>query len=211
MLRGRDRGTLEGMDTLAAPVSSAPPPPCSPGSRRARVMRCGTCLHRFQPGRPAGGRRVHRQRRRDAEAGAAGNDYLIQDIAAQTPLRPDLEAGFWYFATASGQAGLRAKVRGIAEVIWRRNSPSWTFDDATLDQAAEAFDNPDYVDIVIQSGRHRLGHGVVDESAARPKAPGPGDESAMSIIRSGGALTGPKLSTYLVATGEPVATLTTPP
>jgi hypothetical protein len=120
---GRDSGTLDGMDTPPAPVSSAPPPPCSPGSRRAWVMRCGTCLHRFQPGGPAGGRRVHRQRRRGAEASAAGNGYLIQDSAAQTPLRPDLAAGFWYFATASGQAGLRANVRGIAEVIWRRKLP----------------------------------------------------------------------------------------
>jgi pimeloyl-ACP methyl ester carboxylesterase len=89
------------------------------------------------------------------------NGYLVQDIsAAATPLRPDLEAGFWYFwyfTTARGEAGLRANARGIAEVIWRRNSPSWTFDDAMLDRAAEAFDNPDYVDVVLHSYRHRLG------------------------------------------------------
>ncbi|QYN34100.1 alpha/beta hydrolase [Pseudonocardia sp. DSM 110487] len=90
------------------------------------------------------------------------NSYLIQDIAAaMTPIRPDLEAGFWYFyyfLTERGRAGLAADPRGIAEVIWRRNSPAWPFDDATLDRAAEAFTNPDYVDVVIHSYRHRLGY-----------------------------------------------------
>ena len=90
------------------------------------------------------------------------NGYLIQDIhASMVPIRPDLEAGFWYFfyfLTERGRAGLTAHRREIAEVIWRRNSPAWAFDDATLDRAAEAFDNPDYVDVVINSYRHRLGH-----------------------------------------------------
>lgn len=89
------------------------------------------------------------------------NSYLIQDIAtAAQPIRPDLEAGFWYFyyfLTERGRAGLAADPRGIADVIWRRNSPEWTFDDAMLDRAAEAFANPDWVDVVIHSYRHRLG------------------------------------------------------
>lgn len=87
--------------------------------------------------------------------------YLIQDIAASgIPLAPDLEAGFWYFwyfATERGRAGLARDARGVADVIWRRNSPAWTFDQPTLDRAAVAFDNPDYVDVVIHSYRHRLG------------------------------------------------------
>jgi pimeloyl-ACP methyl ester carboxylesterase len=87
--------------------------------------------------------------------------YLIQDIAtAMTPVRPDLEAGFWYFyyfLTERGRAGLTANRRDIAKVIWTRNSPDWHFDDATLDRAAAAFDNPDYVDVVLHSYRHRLG------------------------------------------------------
>lgn len=90
------------------------------------------------------------------------NSYLIQDIrASMHPLRPDLEAGFWYFfyfLTERGRAGLEANRRGIAEVIWRRNSPEWAFDDAMLDRASEAFENPDYVDLVIHSYRHRLDH-----------------------------------------------------
>lgn len=89
------------------------------------------------------------------------NGYLIQDIAAaQNPIRPDLEAGFWYFwyfATERGRRGLESHRREIAEVIWRRNSPEWSFTEDDLARAARAFDNPDYVDVVIHSYRHRLG------------------------------------------------------
>ena len=89
------------------------------------------------------------------------NSYLIQDISsAMTPIRPDLEAGLWYFyyfLTERGRAGLTAHRTEIARVIWQRNSPAWRFDDATLQRAAVAFDNPDYVDVVLHSYRHRLG------------------------------------------------------
>jgi pimeloyl-ACP methyl ester carboxylesterase len=89
------------------------------------------------------------------------NGYLIQDIEnANTPIRPDLEAGLWYFyyfLTERGRAGLTANRRDIARVIWTRNSPNWHFDRQTLDRAAAAFDNPDYVDVVLHSYRHRLG------------------------------------------------------
>jgi pimeloyl-ACP methyl ester carboxylesterase len=89
------------------------------------------------------------------------NGYLIQDISsAMTPIRPDLEAGLWYFfyfLTERGHAGLTANRREIARVIWTRNSPKWAFDDPTLERAAASFDNPDYVDVVIHSYRHRLG------------------------------------------------------
>lgn len=89
------------------------------------------------------------------------NGYLIQDIAAAgTPAAPELEAGFWYFwyfATERGREGLSRDAKGIAEVIWRRNSPAWPFAPPILERAAAAFENPDYVDVVIHSYRHRLG------------------------------------------------------
>lgn len=89
------------------------------------------------------------------------NGYLIQDIAAaEAPIAPELEAGFWYFwyfSTDRGRAGLAANAREIARVIWRRNSPEWRFTEGDLVRAARAFRNPDYVDVVIHSYRHRLG------------------------------------------------------
>ena len=41
--------------------------------------------------------------------------------------------------------------------MWRQWSPNWHFDDATFERTAIAFDNPDYVDVVIHSYRHRFG------------------------------------------------------
>ncbi|WP_425267428.1 alpha/beta fold hydrolase [Cupriavidus lacunae] len=89
------------------------------------------------------------------------NSYLIQDIAhATAPLAAPVEWGLWYqyyFQTERGRAGLEANRRDIARILWKNNSPTWHFDEATFARAAEAFDNPDYVDIVIHSYRHRLG------------------------------------------------------
>ena len=89
------------------------------------------------------------------------NSYLIQDIAhAVRPIAAKLESALWYqyyFQTERGREGLTANRRDVARVIWMRNSPSWRFDDPTFERTAKAFDNPDYVDVVIHSYRHRLG------------------------------------------------------
>ena len=57
----------------------------------------------------------------------------------------------------AGEPGKAFNRREIARTIWTRNSPNWHFDEATLDRHTAAFDNPDYVDVVIHSYRHRLG------------------------------------------------------
>ena len=89
------------------------------------------------------------------------NGYLIQDIAkAMVPLRPERECPLWYqyyFQLERGQAGLAVHRRGIARMLWQQWSPNWQFDDATFERTAVAFDNPDYVDVVIHSYRHRYG------------------------------------------------------
>jgi pimeloyl-ACP methyl ester carboxylesterase len=89
------------------------------------------------------------------------NGYLIQDIAhAMTPAKPPREVAYWYqyyFQIERGRAGLAANRREIAKILWRQWSPNWHFDDATFDRTAAAFDNPDYVDVVIHSYRHRYG------------------------------------------------------
>ncbi|SFQ26967.1 Pimeloyl-ACP methyl ester carboxylesterase [Variovorax sp. 770b2] len=89
------------------------------------------------------------------------NSYLVQDIAkASLPVAPSVESGIWYqhyFLSERGRAGLVANRREIARTIWLRNSPNWRFDEATLARHVAAFDNPDYVDVVIHSYRHRLG------------------------------------------------------
>lgn len=89
------------------------------------------------------------------------NGYLIQDIAkAAMPLPAKVEHGLWYqhyFQTERGRAGLAAHRREIAEILWNNNSPNWQFDHETFQRSAAAFENPDYVDVVIHSYRHRMG------------------------------------------------------
>ena len=60
-------------------------------------------------------------------------------------------------ATARGEAGYAQYRRDFARLIWETASPKWHFDAATFDRSAAAFDNPDYVAIVIHNYRWRLG------------------------------------------------------
>ena len=89
------------------------------------------------------------------------NGYLIQDIAkAMIPVKPEREIPLWYqyyFQLERGRAGLAANRRGIARILWQQWSPNWQFDDACFERSVSAHDNPDYVDVVIHSYRHRFG------------------------------------------------------
>jgi len=91
----------------------------------------------------------------------AVNGYLIQDIAnAMNPASPAREVAYWYqyyFQIERGRAGLAANRGEIARILWRQWSPNWLFDETTFERTALAFDNPDYVDVVIHSYRHRYG------------------------------------------------------
>ncbi len=62
--------------------------------------------------------------------------------------------------------------RDFARLIWQIASPQWTFDDATFERSAAAFDNPDHVAIVIHNYRWRLGlaegESQYDELEKRP-------------------------------------------
>ena len=89
------------------------------------------------------------------------NSYLIQDLSrAMAPASPRDELALWYeyyFLLERGRAGLAANRREIARILWKQWSPDWNFDDATFERTAAAHDNPDYVDVVIHSYRHRFG------------------------------------------------------
>ncbi|MEJ8821151.1 alpha/beta hydrolase [Variovorax humicola] len=89
------------------------------------------------------------------------NSYNIQNIAkGMVPDTPENEHRLWYqyyFHSERGRAGLAKNRRGIARLLWKLWSPTWQFDDATFERSAAAFDNPDFVDVVIQSYRHRFG------------------------------------------------------
>jgi pimeloyl-ACP methyl ester carboxylesterase len=54
--------------------------------------------------------------------------------------------------------------------LWRQWSPNWAFDDATFESSAAAFDNPDFVEVVIHSYRHRYGLAPGDPAYAEIEA-----------------------------------------
>ena len=99
-----------------------------------------------------------------------GNGYNIQDIARSgVPASPEQEHRFWYqyyFHTERGRAGLAANRREFCRLIWRLWSPNWAFDEATFERTAPSFDNPDFVDVTIQSYRHRFGNAPGDPALA---------------------------------------------
>jgi pimeloyl-ACP methyl ester carboxylesterase len=96
----------------------------------------------------------------------SANGYTIQDIAASAaPATPEQEHRLWYqyyFHTERGRAGLQANRHDLCKLLWRLWSPDWAFDDATYERTAASFDNPDFVDVVIQSYRHRYGYAPGD-------------------------------------------------
>lgn len=89
------------------------------------------------------------------------NSYNIQNIAkAMEPDTPDNEHSLWYqyyFHSERGRAGLQKDRNAFTKLLWKLWSPTWKFDDATFERSAAAFDHPDFVDVVIQSYRHRFG------------------------------------------------------
>jgi pimeloyl-ACP methyl ester carboxylesterase len=88
------------------------------------------------------------------------NGYNLQDIArAGQPAAPDKEYRLWYqyyFHGERGRAGLAAHRRDLCRLLWRLWSPGWAFSEADFERTAPAFDNPDFVDVVIHSYRHRF-------------------------------------------------------
>jgi pimeloyl-ACP methyl ester carboxylesterase len=88
--------------------------------------------------------------------------YTIQNTtAAPQPGPPASEQRLWYqwyFNTERGRAGLQANRRALCRLLWETWSPTWKFTDETFNRTAASFDNPDFVDVVIHSYRHRIGN-----------------------------------------------------
>ena len=116
------------------------------------------------------------------------------------PATAEQEHRLWYqyyFHTARGRAGLEANRHEIGRLLWRLWSPNWRFDDATYERTAISFDNPDFVDVVIHSYRHRYGYADGDPNldaierrlAVKPKISVPtvvlhGEGSGLSPVES---------------------------
>jgi len=88
--------------------------------------------------------------------------YTIQNVfASPQPAPLEVERGLWYqwyFNTERGRAGLAANRRSLCRLLWQTWSPGWRFSDEDYNRTAPSFDNPDFVDVVIHSYRHRYGN-----------------------------------------------------
>jgi pimeloyl-ACP methyl ester carboxylesterase len=132
----------------------------------------------------------------------SGDGYNIQDIPGSgQPRAPEDEHRWWYqyyLHSERGRAGLERNRRELCRLLWRLWSPGWRFDQATFERTAVSFDNPDFVDVVVHSYRHRfglvLGDPAVDETerrlAARPRIGVPAiclDGETDGVMAAGGS------------------------
>src|SRR6266702_812361 len=158
---------------------------------------------------------------RMAEQAAIGQDVI--DFADALGFRRFAVAGFdwggraaeraiwyqYYFNTERGRLGLQENRRAICRFLWETWSPTWHFSDETFNRTAPSFDNPDFVDVVIHSYRHRMGNAPgeprfhdlerrlaerpkisvpvitlygADDGIARPAAENPGERTQLSAL-----------------------------
>jgi len=94
--------------------------------------------------------------------------YHVQNIpVAGIPVPPQFERLLWYqyyLHGERGRAGLDAYRREFARLLWHEWSPDWSFTDDEFDATATSFDNPDFVEVVVHSYRHR--HGLMAGGSA---------------------------------------------
>jgi pimeloyl-ACP methyl ester carboxylesterase len=106
--------------------------------------------------------------------------YNVQNIpAAASPAPPEVERMLWYqyyLHGDRGRSGLDAHRREFTRLLWHEWSPGWRFTDNEFAATTASFDNPDFVDVVVHSYRHRYGlvpgapayQAIEDEIAAQP-------------------------------------------
>lgn len=76
------------------------------------------------------------------------------------PVDPAFEHILWYqyyLHTHRGRMMLEQKREAFCRYLWTIWSAGWNFDDATFARSAAAFANPDFVEVVLHSYRHRSG------------------------------------------------------
>jgi pimeloyl-ACP methyl ester carboxylesterase len=87
--------------------------------------------------------------------------YHVQNIPiAGSPVPPEFERLLWYqyyLHGERGRTGLAMYRREFARLLWQEWSPDWQFTDDEFAATATSFDNPDFVDVVVHSYRHRYG------------------------------------------------------
>jgi pimeloyl-ACP methyl ester carboxylesterase len=87
--------------------------------------------------------------------------YNIQNIAKYSePAEPQIEMLNWYqfyFHSERGRLGLAKYRNELCRLLWTCWSPTWKFENDTFEATAISFANPDFVEVVVHSYRHRYG------------------------------------------------------
>lgn len=90
--------------------------------------------------------------------------YNVHNLAyAGEPVAPEWERTYWYqyyFHSERGRRGLDRNRDELCELLWRTWSPTWAGASAAFPASAQSLHNPDFVEVVIHSYRHR--YGLVD-------------------------------------------------
>jgi len=94
--------------------------------------------------------------------------YDIIDIEQQKrAFAPSLERVCWYqhlFKSERGRECLAESRYELGKILWQEWSPGWEFDEDIYARTAHAFENPDFVDVVIHT--YRFMHGLEDGTPA---------------------------------------------
>jgi pimeloyl-ACP methyl ester carboxylesterase len=126
--------------------------------------------------------------------------YDIIDVErVRHAYEPSMEHAIWYqhpFQTERGRECLASHRRELCRMLWRQWSPNWRFDEATFEQTAVSFGNPDFVDVVVHAYRHAFGlaaddpayEELEDRLARRPKISVPAVtlDGASDTLKPGG-------------------------
>ncbi|UMP00132.1 alpha/beta fold hydrolase [Amycolatopsis sp. EV170708-02-1] len=87
--------------------------------------------------------------------------YNVQNLAyAGEPAPPEWERTYWYqyyFHSERGRRGLTENRDELCALLWRTWSPTWAGAGTAFPASAPSLHNPDFVDVVIHSYRHRFG------------------------------------------------------
>ena len=111
--------------------------------------------------------------------------YNMHNLARSgEPVAPEWERSYWYqyyFHSERGRRGLERNRDELCELLWRTWSPAWAGARQVFPARAPSLHNPDFVDVVIHSYRHRYGladgdpryQGLEDLIAQEPRIPVP--------------------------------------
>lgn len=111
--------------------------------------------------------------------------YNMHNLARSgEPVAPEWERSYWYqyyFHSERGRRGLERNRDELCELLWRTWSPAWAGARQAFPVSAPSLHNPDFVDVVIHSYRHRYGladgdpryQGLEDLIAQEPRIPVP--------------------------------------